>query len=42
VSNKEIEKIEKEIEGEISDAIQFAEKCTYPDPEEAMTGLYSE
>ena len=39
---KEIERIEMEIEAEISNAVQFAEKCFFPEPEEALAGLYAE
>ena len=39
---KEIERFEREIEAEISNAVQFAEKCFFPEPEEALASLYAE
>ena len=36
------DRIEDEIRGEIEEAIQFAEGSPFPDPEDALTGLYVE
>jgi pyruvate dehydrogenase E1 component alpha subunit len=42
VTEGEIEKMEKEIEEVIDDAVEWAEKSPYPDPEETLQGVYHE
>jgi len=37
-----IDRIEKDVQKEIEEAIQFAENSPFPDPQDALTGLYAE
>jgi len=39
---KELEKIDKEVEGEIAEAIRFAEESPFPNPKETLEDLYVE
>lgn len=41
-SIEDLKKIEMEIKNEVNQAVEFADKCSYPDPKEALIGLYAE
>jgi len=42
MSEWELDEIDRQIEGEADEAVAFAEHTPYPDPEEAMSDLFSE
>jgi TPP-dependent pyruvate/acetoin dehydrogenase alpha subunit len=40
IAKEEIQKMEKEITAIIDDAVDWAEKSPYPDPEDGLKGVY--
>jgi len=42
LTDEELDSMWSEVESDIEDAVEFARDATWPDPEEAYTGVFAE